>query len=146
MDMDVTLDAKRVLAPAYLPVQAIAARVQVENGQALVRSLDMTFGGGKITGDLAVDARTDNPATRVNLRVQDVDLAAFFRGSRFFDTTEGKLRGPHSVGGKRSFPRSGHGHGQRRCCSGDGRRISQWTNGQPRQSAHRHCPCPLHYR
>jgi AsmA family protein len=99
MDMDVTLDAKRVLAPAYLPVQAIAARVQVENGQALVRSLDMTFGGGKITGDLAVDARTDNPATRANLRVQDVDLAAFFRGSRFFDTTEGKLQGRIQLAG-----------------------------------------------
>jgi AsmA family protein len=59
----------------------------------------MTFGGGKITGDLAVDARTDNPATRANLRVQDVDLAAFFRGSRFFDTTEGKLQGRIQLAG-----------------------------------------------
>ena len=93
MDMDVTLDAKRVLAPPYLPVQALSARVQVENGQALVRPLDMAFGGGKITGDLAVNARTDDPTTRTNLRFQDVDLAAFFRGSRLFDTTKGKLEG-----------------------------------------------------
>jgi hypothetical protein len=93
MDMDVTLDAKRVLAPPYLPVQALSARVQVENGQALVRPLNMAFGGGKITGDLAVNARTDNPTTRTNLRFQDVDLAAFFRGSRLFDTTKGKLKG-----------------------------------------------------
>jgi AsmA family protein len=49
MDMDVTLEAKRVVAPSYLPVQAIAARVQVQSGQALVRPLDMTFGGGKMS-------------------------------------------------------------------------------------------------
>jgi hypothetical protein len=35
----------------------------------------------------------------VNLRVQDVDFAAFFRGSRFFDTTEGKLQGRIQLAG-----------------------------------------------
>jgi AsmA family protein len=93
MDMDVTLDAKRVIAPPYVPVQSLSARVQVEDGQALVRPLDMAFGGGKVAGDLAIDARTDNPTMRANVRYQEVDLAAFFRGSRFFDTTKGKLRG-----------------------------------------------------
>jgi AsmA family protein len=93
MNMDVTLDAKKVVAPSYLPVQALAARVQVEDGQALVRPLNIVFGGGTVAGELAVDARTDNPTTRTNLRFHDVDLAAFFRGSRFFDTTKGKLQG-----------------------------------------------------
>ena len=60
MDMDVTLDAKPVIAPSYVPVQALAARVQVENGQALVQPFDMSFGGGKVTGELTIDARTDN--------------------------------------------------------------------------------------
>ncbi len=93
MDMDVTLDAKHVIAPPYLPVQAIAARVEVGGGQALVRPLNMTWAGGEVAGELAIDARTDNPITRANLRVQNVDLAAFFRGSRYFDTTKGKVDG-----------------------------------------------------
>ena len=38
-----------------------------------------------------MDARTDNPTSRVDLQYDAVDLAAFFRGSRFFDTTNGKL-------------------------------------------------------
>ena len=33
----------------------------------------------------------DNPTSRVDLQYDAVDLAAFFRGSRFFDTTNGKL-------------------------------------------------------
>ena len=35
MNMDVRLDAKRVVAPPYLPVQSIDARVEVQNGRAL---------------------------------------------------------------------------------------------------------------
>ncbi|MDB5361039.1 MAG: hypothetical protein JWO51_2336 [Rhodospirillales bacterium] len=93
MDMDVSLDAKRVIAPSYLPVQALSAHVQIEQGQAVVRPLNMAFGSGKVAGELAIDARADEPKVRTNLQVQDVDLAAFFRGSRFFDTTKGKLNG-----------------------------------------------------
>ena len=58
MNMDVSLDAKRVVAPSYLPVQSLTARVQVENGRAIVRPLDMGFGGGKAEGELSVDAAT----------------------------------------------------------------------------------------
>jgi len=93
MNMDVSLDAKRVVAPSYLPVQSLAARVQVENGRATVRPLDLGFGGGKVVGELSVDAAAANPTSRVNLRFDGVELAAFFRGSRFFDTTDGRLKG-----------------------------------------------------
>ena len=93
MNMDVTLDARRIVAPSYLPVQSITGRVQVENGRAEVRPFDMGFGGGKVSGTLMVDASGQTPTTRANLQYEGVDLAAFFRGSRFFDTTDGKLRG-----------------------------------------------------
>jgi hypothetical protein len=93
MNMDVALDAKRVAAPSYLPVQSIAARVRVENGRAIVRPFNMGFGNGRVEGELSVDASTEVPATRMNLRFDAIDLAAFFRDSRFFDTTNGKLRG-----------------------------------------------------
>ena len=47
MNMDVRLDAKRVVAPPYLPVQSIDARVEVQNGRALVQPFAIGFGGGK---------------------------------------------------------------------------------------------------
>ena len=93
MNMDVTLDARRVAAPSYLPVQSIAARLRVENGRAVVQPLSMGFGNGRVDGELSIDASTDLPTTRTNLRFDAIDLAAFFRGSRFFETTNGKLRG-----------------------------------------------------
>ena len=93
MNMDVSLDAKQVVAPSYLPVQSLMTRVLVENGRATVRPLNMGFGGGKVVGELSVDAATPSPTSRVNLRFDGVELAAFFRGSRFFDTTDGRLSG-----------------------------------------------------
>ena len=100
MNMDVTLAARRVIAPSYLPIEAIAARVQVADGQATVQPLHMELGGGMVAGNLAIDARSDVPAVRADLDIDDVDLGAFFRGSRFFDTTEGKVRGRVALAGR----------------------------------------------
>jgi uncharacterized protein involved in outer membrane biogenesis len=98
MNMDVTLDAKRVIAPSYLPVQALAFRVVVDNGQATVKPLTLTLlgdgqGAGKIGGELGIDARTDDPKVRAVLTLADIELRNFFRDSRYFDTTYGKVQG-----------------------------------------------------
>ncbi|WP_083901389.1 AsmA family protein [Azospirillum sp. B4] len=93
MNMDVSLDARRVVAPDYLPVTALSFRVQVRDGEAVVNPLRMSVAGGGLSGDMALDARAADPRTRANLNFQDVDLKSFFRGSDYFDTTKGKLRG-----------------------------------------------------
>lgn len=99
MDMDVTLDAKRVVAPSYLPVQALSFRVVVRDGQATVKPLNLLLlgdgrgGAGRVTGDLAIDARPDTPTVRANLALADIELRNFFRNSRFFDATYGKVQG-----------------------------------------------------
>jgi len=41
MNMDVTLDAKKVVAPDYLPVQALAFRVLINNGVATAKPLTL---------------------------------------------------------------------------------------------------------
>jgi AsmA family protein len=93
MNMDVSLDAKRVLAPPYVPVQALSARVHVDDGRATVRPLTLAAAGGTITGEIGIDAQAATPKVRTALALQDLDISAFFRGSRFFDTTRGKVRG-----------------------------------------------------
>jgi len=61
MNMDVTLDARRVVAADYLPVQALSFRVQINNGIAKVNPIKLAVvGGGGITGELGIDA----PPTR----------------------------------------------------------------------------------
>jgi len=94
MNMDVTLDAKQVIAPAYLPVQALAFRVVIDNGRATVRPLTLSLvGGGIVGGELAIDAQTDSPKVRTALTLKDIEFGNFFRGSRYFDATRGKIQG-----------------------------------------------------
>jgi AsmA family protein len=100
MNMDVTLDAKRVVAPDYLPVQALAFRVLVDNGVATVKPLTLALvGSGNIAGDMAIDARTDNPQVRANLKASDIEFGMFFRNSKYFDTTRGRIQGRLALAG-----------------------------------------------
>ncbi len=100
MNMDVTLDAKRVVAPAYLPVQALAFRVLINNGVATAKPLTLALvGGGSIAGELGIDARPDVPKVHAVLKGTDIELGMFFRNSRYFDTTHGKVQGQVSLVG-----------------------------------------------
>ncbi len=100
MNMDVTLDAKRVIAPAWLPVQAIAFRVVIQNGNATVKPLTLSvMGGGSIAGEMGIDARTDDPKVRTNLRLTDIEMKNFFRESRYFDATQGRIQGRVALAG-----------------------------------------------
>jgi uncharacterized protein involved in outer membrane biogenesis len=100
MNMDVTLDAKRMIAPAYLPVQALSFRVVVQDGVATAKPLTLILlgdgqsaGAGKIAGEVVVDAKTDTPKVRTSLVLSDIELRNFFRQSRYFDATYGKVQG-----------------------------------------------------
>lgn len=100
MNMDVTLDARRVVAPDYLPVGAISFRVVVDNGVATAKPLTLVLiDGGRIAGELAIDARADTPRVRANLGLADVELKSFFRNSQFFDATQGKAQGRVQLSG-----------------------------------------------
>ena len=101
MNMDVTLDAKKVVAPDYLPVQALAFRVLINNGVATAKPLTLSLvGGGTLAGELAIDAQTDDPKVHANLKATNVELGAFFRNSRYFDTTHGKIQGHVNLTGR----------------------------------------------
>lgn len=100
MNMDVTLDAKKVIAPPWLPVQALSFRVVILNGVATVKPLTLAvLGGGTIQGELLMDARTDRPAVRANLKAGDIEMKNFFRQSPYFDATQGKIQGRVALSG-----------------------------------------------
>jgi uncharacterized protein involved in outer membrane biogenesis len=94
MNMDVTLDARKVVAPDYLPVQALSFRVLIDNGDAKVNPIKLALiGSGSIAGELGLDARTDTPKVHANLTGTGIELKTFFRNSKFFDTTQGSVGG-----------------------------------------------------
>lgn len=100
MNMDVSLDARRVVAPDYLPVTALAFRVVIENGIATVKPLTMRVAGGTLAGQTAIDARADTPVVKAALDLRDLDLKSFFQNSKYFDTTQGKIRGRVDLTGR----------------------------------------------
>lgn len=99
MDMDVSLDAKKVTAAPYLPVKAITFNVKVDNGNAQMTKLDMAVAGGSVTGKLGLDARKDNPVATADLFFKNLDLATFFQGSQYVQTTGGKVGGKVTLQG-----------------------------------------------
>jgi uncharacterized protein involved in outer membrane biogenesis len=122
MNMDVALDARRVVAPAYLPVQALAFRVLVDNGNATVKPLTLSLvGGGSVQGELGIDARTDDPKVRANLKATSVELGMFFRNSQYFDTTHGKIEGRVAL--------SGHGRSLAQVMSGANGHVEAASSG-----------------
>jgi uncharacterized protein involved in outer membrane biogenesis len=100
MNMDVSLDAKKVVAPDYLPVDTLFAHVVIEDGHARVKPLKLGLAGGTVEGTLGIDARPDQPKVDTDLKLGQIALAQFFRNTRFFDTTEGKLDGRINLAGE----------------------------------------------
>ncbi len=117
MNMDVTLDAKRVVAPPWLPVQALAFRVMIQDGNAVAKPLTMRVqGGGAIAGELTIDARADNPRVRANLVLTDIELKNFFREVALLRHYAGQSARPCRARRQRPLARAGDG-------------LSRWPRG-----------------
>ncbi|HVJ41870.1 MAG TPA: AsmA family protein [Dongiaceae bacterium] len=93
MDMDVSLDAKHVTAAPYLPVKAMLGHVKIKDGNAVLDPLKLAVAGGTVTGSMGVDSRPDSPVVTAKLGFRDLDLKEFFRTSKYFTTTNGKVLG-----------------------------------------------------
>ena len=93
MDMDVTLDAKHVTAAPYLPVQALMGHVKIKDGNADVNPFKLAVAGGSLQGSVGLDSRPEKPVAKADLTFYDLDLKTFFRDSKYFTTTDGKVIG-----------------------------------------------------
>jgi len=91
MDMNVTLNAKKVISENYLPVQSLEGHVEIDNGRAVLKPLKMGVANGLVQGTMTLDAREDLPKVEADLALSNLDLKAFFKGSPYFDTTDGKV-------------------------------------------------------
>lgn len=78
MDADVTLDAKRVMRPNELPIEALSVHVVLQDRLLRLDPLSFRFAGGRITGPVSVDARAQPVRGTLALEVQGVQLARLF--------------------------------------------------------------------
>ena len=100
MDMEVKLDAKKVTAENYLPIEALAGTVTIRGGKAVVDPLDMRVAGGSVKGALSLDSRSKPAVAAADLKMRDVELKAFFQKTRYFDTTDGKIGADIDINGQ----------------------------------------------
>jgi uncharacterized protein involved in outer membrane biogenesis len=87
----VKLDAKKVTAENYLPIESLTGTVIIKGGKAVVKPLHLRVAGGSADGALSLDSGPEPPIATANLRMRDVDLKPFFRGTQFLDTTGGRI-------------------------------------------------------
>jgi len=100
MDMEVILDAKKVNAENYLPVDALSGTVTVRGGKATVKPLKMAVAGGSLEGAMSLDSNQKPSVAAADIKLRNLELKAFFKGSQFFETTEGKLGADIDISGQ----------------------------------------------
>ncbi len=91
MDMSVTLKAPKVVAENYLPIQSLDGHVDIDNGRAVLKPFKLGVANGSVDGTMILDARDDLPKVETDLTLSNLDLKTFFKGSPYFDTTDGKM-------------------------------------------------------
>jgi AsmA family protein len=100
MDMKVTLDAKKVRAENYFPVEALSGTVNIRNGKAVVEPFKMRLAGGNVQGQLSLDSNEKPSLAAANLKMRDVNFKAFFQKTKYFDTTDGKIGADIDIKGR----------------------------------------------
>ena len=73
LDADVELHAQRITA-RNLPIDGMNAHLKLKNGVLRIDPLDVALAGGRMTGNIELDARRDPIATQTDLRLQDVEV------------------------------------------------------------------------
>ena len=100
MDMEVTLDAKKVNAEDFLPVEALSGTVTVRGGKATVKPLKMAVAGGSLEGAMSLDSNQKPSVAAADIKLRNLELKAFFKGSDYFETTEGKISADIDISGQ----------------------------------------------
>ena len=93
MDMDVTLVAKEVRSETYLAVTSLDAHIKINGGKAVVDPVKLGVAQGGLSGKLTLDSNTKPATVAANVDLSKLDLATFFKSSKYFDTTSGKIDG-----------------------------------------------------
>jgi uncharacterized protein involved in outer membrane biogenesis len=100
LDVDVTLDAKRVMRPQAVPIDALAVRAVLKDGALRLDPLVFAVAGGKVKGHAAIDARVKPLRGSVELDVQGLRLERLFPQAGGEQASLGTLYGRARLSGQ----------------------------------------------
>jgi AsmA protein len=78
VDADVRIKAGTIRRPEQLPLQDLAARIQMKDRVLTLNPLEFGIAGGKLAGPVVLDGRKDTIRADLKMRVQKLQLAQLF--------------------------------------------------------------------
>ena len=99
MDADVTLDAAQV-STRKVPVSAMSVTLHLKDGVLTLEPLSFAAAGGRIAGDVRLDASVEPIATRADLQVRGLELPRLFRDSELGQRSLGTIAGTVELSGR----------------------------------------------
>ena len=101
MDADVTYSAASVTMPKF-PMKNVNFHVLLDDGMLTIDPLSFILDQGNFSGGVRIDARADVPATDIDMRMADVDLAQFKMGKAAQSPLSGVMVGRVKLHGRGS--------------------------------------------
>jgi AsmA family protein len=100
MDADVRLDAKRVMRPKQLPLDALSVHAVLNDSVLRLEPLSFTFADGKVSGPVTVNAREKPARGDVQLDIQGLQLSRLFPELESTKQSIGTLYGRAKLAGR----------------------------------------------
>lgn len=91
-DVDLKFEARAITAETT-PIRSLATHVQLTDGRVLLRPFEAGIAGGRVQGEIALNARTEVPSADADLQFERLDLKPFFRGTEFVQEVGGNVEG-----------------------------------------------------
>jgi uncharacterized protein involved in outer membrane biogenesis len=98
-DLDIRLKAGKVDAP-NLPFKGMDVRFDLRGGILKLDPLNLVLADGRVEGIIEIDANPALPPMQMNLKLRQLNLTQFFKGTRFESTTHGLFGGKISLAGE----------------------------------------------
>jgi AsmA protein len=93
IDADVTIKAGTIKRPEQLPIDKLAARIQMKDRVLTLNPLEFGIAGGRLAGPVRLDGSKDTIRAEVRMRVQKLQLAQLFPTIKQNQASVGDLSG-----------------------------------------------------
>lgn len=93
IDAKVTLDAKKLEAHIFVPVDSLSFTLDLEDGIMRLAPVDFGMAGGHIIGNIELNAQQQPISTKADIEARGLSLAALLPKSQRISPSEGRIAG-----------------------------------------------------
>ncbi|WP_454688961.1 AsmA family protein [Achromobacter aloeverae] len=99
MDADVTLEARRIVQTADLPISDLQAHVVLDDGKLTLQPLRFGMAGGSLNADIQLDGSKRPMPGNVKIAARKLQLKQLFPGVKSMEKSLGELNGDAAITG-----------------------------------------------